>query len=143
MRTLRARERLPKRRPSNTVYDGKALIPTLEEIADLAQKHGVGIYAEIKHPAYSASIGLPLEKPMLEIFKRHGWDDAKDPVFIQSFEPGSLKALRPATRLRLIQLVGAPRTPPVRSSSTARPPTTICSPRRGCGRSPGTPTASA
>ncbi|MDP9846840.1 glycerophosphodiester phosphodiesterase family protein [Streptosporangium lutulentum] len=111
LRTLRARERLPKRRPSNTVYDGKALIPTLEEIADLAQKHGVGIYAEIKHPAYSASIGLPLEKPMLEIFKRHGWDDAKDPVFIQSFEPGSLKALRPATRLRLIQLVGAPRTP--------------------------------
>jgi glycerophosphoryl diester phosphodiesterase len=111
LRTLRAKERLPKRRPDNAAYDGKALIPTLEEIATLAQKRGVGIYAEIKHPAYSASIGLPLEGPMLETFKRHGWDDATDPVFIQSFEAGSLKALRSATRLRLIQLVGAPRTP--------------------------------
>ncbi|SNT61388.1 glycerophosphoryl diester phosphodiesterase [Streptosporangium subroseum] len=111
LRTLRARERLPKRRPGNVAYDGKALIPTLEEIAQLAQKRGVGLYAEIKHPGYSASIGLPLEEPMLRTFKRYGWDDAKDPVFIQSFEADRLKMLRPFTRLRLIQLVGAPRTP--------------------------------
>ncbi|AWS40504.1 glycerophosphodiester phosphodiesterase family protein [Streptosporangium sp. 'caverna'] len=111
LRTLRARERLPKRRPGNVAYDGKALIPTLDEIAKLAQKRDVGLYAEIKHPGYSASIGLPLEAPMLKTFKQYGWDDAKDPVFIQSFEADRLKALRPFTRLRLIQLVGAPRTP--------------------------------
>ncbi|SFI16300.1 glycerophosphoryl diester phosphodiesterase [Streptosporangium canum] len=107
LRTLRARERFPRRRPASAAYDGKAQIPTLEEIVQLAQKHGVGIYPEIKYPSYFASIGLPIEGPLLETLRRYGWDDACDPVFIQSFETGNLKQLRSATRLRLIQLIGA------------------------------------
>ncbi|GAA2865505.1 glycerophosphodiester phosphodiesterase [Streptosporangium fragile] len=107
LRTLRAKERYPKRRRGNTAYDGVALIPTLDEIVRLAQRHGVGVYAETKAPSHFASIGLPLEEPLLETFRRHGWDDAQDPVFIQSFETGILKRLRPVTRLRLIQLIGA------------------------------------
>ncbi|MGV9770679.1 glycerophosphodiester phosphodiesterase [Streptosporangium sp. NPDC003464] len=107
LRTLRARERFPKRRPGNAAYDGQAQIPTLEEIVKLAQKHGVGIYPEIKYPTYFASIGLPIEEPLLEVLRRYGWDEACDPVFIQSFETSNLKRLRALTRLRLIQLIGS------------------------------------
>ncbi|GAA2995319.1 glycerophosphodiester phosphodiesterase family protein [Streptosporangium longisporum] len=107
LRTLRARERYARQRQDNTAYDGKARIPTLDEIVLLAQKHGVGVYAETKFPTYFASIGLPLEKPLLETFKRYGWEDENDPVFIQSFEPGNLGRLRPLTRIRLIQFVAA------------------------------------
>ncbi|MFJ2030455.1 glycerophosphodiester phosphodiesterase family protein [Streptosporangium sp. NPDC087985] len=107
LRTLRTRERFPRRRPGNTVYDGRARIPTLEEIVELAQKYGVGVYPEIKYPSYFASIGLPIEGPLLETLRRHGWDDECAPVFIQSFETSSLKQLRSVTRLRLIQLIGA------------------------------------
>ncbi len=107
LRTLRARERFPKERRDNTAYDGTERIPTLDEVVQLAQKHGVGVYAETKFPSYFASIGLPLEEPLLETFARYGWDDERDPAFIQSFETGNLKRLRPLTRLRLIQFVGA------------------------------------
>ncbi|GAA3422817.1 hypothetical protein GCM10018952_77650 [Streptosporangium vulgare] len=107
LRTLRARERFPKERRENTAYDGTERIPTLDEVVQLAQEHGVGVYAETKFPTYFASIGLPLEEPLLETFARYGWDDERDPAFIQSFETGNLKRLRPLTRLRLIQFVGA------------------------------------
>ncbi|MER5647247.1 glycerophosphodiester phosphodiesterase family protein [Streptosporangium sp. NPDC002524] len=107
LRTLRARERFPKERRDNTAYDGTERIPTLDEVVQLAQRHGVGVYAETKFPTYFASIGLPLEEPLLETFARYGWDDEQDPAFIQSFETGNLKRLRPLTRLRLIQFVGA------------------------------------
>ncbi|MGC5016208.1 glycerophosphodiester phosphodiesterase family protein [Streptosporangium sp. DT93] len=107
LRTLRARERFARERRDNTAYDGRARVPTLDEIVRLAQKHGVGVYAETKFPTYFASIGLPLEAPMLETFTRHGWDGEDDPVFIQSFETGNLRRLRPLTRIRLVQFVAA------------------------------------
>ncbi|GHE30985.1 glycerophosphoryl diester phosphodiesterase [Streptosporangium violaceochromogenes] len=107
LRTLRARERFPKRRPHSKVYDGQASIPTLEEIVRLARRHGVGLYPEIKYSTYFASIGLPIEGPLLATLARHGWKDRDDPVFIQSFETWNLRELRPVTRLRLTQLIGA------------------------------------
>ncbi|MBX6381553.1 MAG: glycerophosphodiester phosphodiesterase [Microbispora sp.] len=111
LRTLRAVERIPALRPGNAAFDGLARIPTFEEVVELARRHGVGVYPETKHPTYFASIGLPLEKPLLEVLARHGWRDRDDPVFIQSFEPANLRELRGVTRLPLIQLVagsGAP-----------------------------------
>lgn len=107
LRTLRARERFPRERRENTAYDGMERIPTLDEVVQLARKHGVGVYAETKFPTYFASIGLPLEGPLLETFARYGWDDERDPAFIQSFETGNLRRLRSLTRVRLIQFVGA------------------------------------
>ncbi|MEV8633868.1 glycerophosphodiester phosphodiesterase [Streptosporangium sp. NPDC051023] len=107
LRTLWARERFTALRPGNTAYDGRARIPTLDEVVELAQRNGVGVYAETKHPSYFASIGLPLEGPLAESLRRHGWDHACAPVFVQSFETGNLRELRSATRVRLIQLIGA------------------------------------
>ncbi len=111
LRTLRARERLPQLRPANTGFDGQFLIPTFEEILELARSESartgrtIGVYPETKHPSYFASIGLSHAGPLLYLLDRFGYDSADDPVFIQSFEVANLIALDRQTDLRLIQLV--------------------------------------
>ncbi|MEV8636378.1 glycerophosphodiester phosphodiesterase [Streptosporangium sp. NPDC051023] len=107
LKTLKAEERIPDLRPENTVFNGLAQIPTFEEVVQLAQRHGVGVYPETKHPSYFDSIGLSLEEPLLEVLGRYGWRGRRDPVFIQSFETANLRELRKKTRLPLIQLVNA------------------------------------
>jgi glycerophosphoryl diester phosphodiesterase len=113
LRTLRARERLPELRAANTRFNGLYQIPTFEEILQLvrakeAEAHRrIGLYPETKHPTYFATIGLPHQAALLGLLSKYGYDTQDDPVFIQSFEVGNLKALRAATRLRLIQLVDA------------------------------------
>ncbi|WP_239108460.1 glycerophosphodiester phosphodiesterase [Microbispora siamensis] len=111
LRTLRAVERIPDLRPGNTAFDGLAPIPTFDEVVELATRHGVGVYPETKHPTYFASIGLPLEEPLLDVLGRHGRRDRDDRVFIQSFEAANLRELRGKTRLPLIQLVSGSGTP--------------------------------
>jgi glycerophosphoryl diester phosphodiesterase len=111
LRTLRARERIPRLRPANTAWDDRFPIPTLEEIIELARSESrrtgrvIGIYPETKHPTYFRSIGLPLEEPLVETLHRHGWRDATAPVYIQSFEVANLRKLRRMTDLRLVQLL--------------------------------------
>ena len=104
LKTLRAVERIPALRPANTAFDGRFEIPTLQEVIDLAKEAGVGIYPETKHPTYFASIGLPLEEPLLAALRDAGWDDAAAPVFIQSFEVSNLQELSRRTSVRLVQL---------------------------------------
>ena len=110
LRTLRARERLPFR---SKAHDGQSLIPTFDEVIALAQRMAretgrtIGIYPETKHPSYFRGIGLPLEPPLLEALRRHGWAREDAPVFIQSFEVGNLRLLNRETDVRLIQLIEA------------------------------------
>ena len=109
LKTLRAKERLPKLR--STDYDGKYEIPTFAEILDLlvevnkGRAKPVGVYPETKHPSYFISIGLPHEAPLLAILEKYGYRGRKAPVFIQSFEVANLKALRAKSDLPLIQLM--------------------------------------
>ncbi|CAA9232552.1 MAG: Glycerophosphoryl diester phosphodiesterase [uncultured Acidimicrobiales bacterium] len=105
LRTLRAVERLPQLRPANTAFDGLFQVPTLAEIVDLAQRRGVGIYPETKHPTYFAGIGLPLEEPLVATLEASGLRHRTSPVFIQSFEPSSLRKLAEMTDVRLVQLL--------------------------------------
>jgi glycerophosphoryl diester phosphodiesterase len=113
LKTLRAKERLPQLRKANMAYDGQFEVPTFEEILELAKAESaktgrpIGIYPETKHPSYFASIGLPHEAPLLALLMRYGYTEKSAPVFIQSFEVGNLEALRPKTKLRLIQLMDA------------------------------------
>src|SRR4051794_35680611 len=58
LRTLRATERLPGLRPANTAFDGRFEIPTFQEVIELAERAGVGIYPETKHPTYFDAAGL-------------------------------------------------------------------------------------
>ena len=112
LKTLRARERLPQIRPANTAWDGRFEVPTLAEILALARAssrpgHTVGVYVETKHPSYFASIGLPLERRLVDQLAAAGYRSRADAAIIQSFEVGNLKALRQLTELRLIQLIDA------------------------------------
>ncbi|HEY7605502.1 MAG TPA: glycerophosphodiester phosphodiesterase [Actinomycetota bacterium] len=111
LRTLRAVERLPDVRPTNTAFNGLYQIPTFQEVIDLAKRAGVGIYPETKHPTYFDSIGLSLEEPLLATLRANGLDNRRAKVFIQSFETANLKELHAETKVPLVQLideVGAP-----------------------------------
>ena len=115
LKTLRARERLPRLRCTD--YDGRFEIPTFEEILTLlgevnkgrkgAGEKPVGVYPETKHPSYFESIGLPHEAPLLRMLDRFGYRGRTAPVFIQSFEVGNLMDLRAKSDLPLIQLMDA------------------------------------
>ena len=111
LRTLRAKERIPGVRPQNALFDGRYPIPTFEEVVALARRRTtcdgrpVGIYPEIKRPSYFRSIGLPLEKRVVDVLHRNGFLGGDDPAIVQSFEVGSLQQLARLTRLRLAQLV--------------------------------------
>ncbi|OYX52271.1 MAG: glycerophosphodiester phosphodiesterase [Sphingomonas sp. 32-66-10] len=113
LKTLRAKERLPLLRRGNAKFDGQFEVPTLREIIALAKAatantgRTIGIYPETKHPSYFASIGLPMEALLVAELKAAGWDRADAPVFIQSFEVNSLKALKQLTQVPLIQLMAA------------------------------------
>ena len=118
LKTLRAKERLPQLRKDNMAFDGQFEIPTFEEILTLAKTHNVGVYPETKHPSYFASIGLPHEAPLLAMLTTFGHVTKDAPIFIQSFEVENLKALRPKTKLRLIQLMDETGSPADRSDMT-------------------------
>ena len=118
LKTLRAKERLPQLRKDNMAFDRQFEIPTFEEILTLAKAHNVGVYPETKHPSYFASIGLPHEAPLLALLTRFGHVTKDAPIFIQSFEVKNLKALRPKTKLRLIQLMEEKGSPADRSDLT-------------------------
>jgi glycerophosphoryl diester phosphodiesterase len=122
LRTLRARERIPRLRPANTRFDGMFAIPTLQEIVNLVRgtnlrfrlmarqtgrrtPRSVGLYLETKHPSYFRSIGLALEPPLIALLHGSGFRARHAPVFIQSFETANLRTLRAMTALRLVQLV--------------------------------------
>ncbi|WBB96420.1 MULTISPECIES: glycerophosphodiester phosphodiesterase [unclassified Solwaraspora] len=112
LRTLRAVERLPQVRPTNTAFDGEFTVPTLQEVIDLARSEGrrlgrtIGIYPETKHPTYFQSIGLPLEEPLVDTLRRNKLTRRTDAVFIQSFETANLRKLSRMTNVRLVQLLG-------------------------------------
>ncbi len=111
LKTLRARERLPRLRPGNTAFDGRFQVPTLEEVIALAARRSresgrtVGIYPELKHPTYFRAAGLPMEEALVAVLDRHGLKGRQAPVFIQCFEVGPLERLNRLTELRLVQLM--------------------------------------
>jgi glycerophosphoryl diester phosphodiesterase len=105
LKTLRAKERIPALRPTNAAFDGLYEVPTLQEVIDLAQEHGVGIYPETKHPTYFDGIGRSLEEPLVATLSRNGYTKRSSPVFIQSFEVSNLKELNGMTKVPLVQLI--------------------------------------
>ncbi|WP_130013640.1 glycerophosphodiester phosphodiesterase family protein [Serinicoccus sediminis] len=118
LRTLRARERLPRLR--GTDRDGEWPVPTFPEIialrAELSEELGreLGLYVELKHPTHFAAAGLPLEERMLADLEAAGLTGPEAPVWVQCFEPGSLRRLREelGCRLRQVLLATAPQDVP-------------------------------
>lgn len=113
LKTLRAIERIPTIRPGNARLDGTFEIPTLQEIINLvksleiSQRRSIGLYIETKHPTHFQQLGLALERPLLKVLRKNGYDTPKAPVYIQSFEVDNLKFLSTQTKIPLIQLLEA------------------------------------
>jgi glycerophosphoryl diester phosphodiesterase len=111
VKQLAAQERLPKRFPENK---SRFEVPTFEEVIELVQGlnattgRDVGIYPELKDPGFHAKEGQPMEKAFLEILAQYGYTGPDAKCFVQSFSPGTLKALRSEhkTTLPLILLMG-------------------------------------
>ena len=89
-------------------------IPTLNNMINLvkglSKSSGriMGLYIEIKAPEFHKKHNKDPASTLLKMLKHHGFKEATDPVFIQSFDSKTLKKLRyqHKTRLRLIQLIG-------------------------------------
>lgn len=128
LKTLRAKERIPLNRPSNTYYNGRFDIPTFQEVIELAQTQSrmlgrvIGIYPETKHPTYFQSIGLPMEHRLVSQLERNGYKGKNAPVFIQSFEVANLKTLRSLTKIRLVQLIDNPNNRPAANGTPRNKP---------------------
>ncbi|MGC5583519.1 glycerophosphodiester phosphodiesterase family protein [Ornithinimicrobium sp. W1665] len=106
LRTLRAVERLPHLRPGSAAHDRQEQVPTLEEVLQLRERlcaeldRDIGVYPETKHPSHFAGLGLPLEEPLVDLLTRYGLNRTDAPVFVQSFELGSLVRMRTGLGLR-------------------------------------------
>ena len=95
-------------------FNGLYKVVTFQEIIDLVKLRStqlgraIAVYPETKNPTYHRSLGLPLEDKLIALIKAAGWNSKTSPVFVQSFEPGSLKEMRgKGLNTRLVQLIDA------------------------------------
>ena len=109
IKTLGAMITDPERPQQN---NGKFRIATLQEIIDLVKKQStklgrtIIIYPETKNPSYHRDLGLPLEDKLIDALDAAGWNSRSAPVFVQSFEPSSLKEMRSkGLKTCMVQLV--------------------------------------
>lgn len=101
IKSLQAHERLPSRFPkAKSTFE----IPTFEEMIELIQGLNastgnvdtsvVGIYPELKQPAWHRAQGQPMEKAFLALVKRYGYTGSDAPIFVQAFELEPLVHMR-------------------------------------------------
>jgi glycerophosphoryl diester phosphodiesterase len=120
IRALRVHERVvpetgEPRYPTRFPPDqGRFDVVTLPELIELVQGlnratgREVGIYPELKAPAFHAEHGQDIAAVVLATVDRYGYTERDDACIIQSFEPEPLVRLRHelGSRLRLVQLLG-------------------------------------
>jgi glycerophosphoryl diester phosphodiesterase len=91
LRTLTVRERIPSVRPASAAFDGTERILRLRDLAEIvdaaSERHGraLGMTVEIKHAAYFASAGLPLDELVATELTDAGWGSGR-PLVVESFE---------------------------------------------------------
>ena len=113
IRRLRATERYPDIRPDSAARNGEFAIATLAEVIALVHQHEaktgrrIGLYPEIKQPAYFAERGLDAVGTVLAVLEEHGYDSAEDRIFLQSFDAEALRAAAKQTDIPLVQLFGS------------------------------------
>jgi glycerophosphoryl diester phosphodiesterase len=111
LKTLHAQaRRLPGGKTSAIVPAGET-VPSLQEIIDIAHSQSVargrpvGLYLELKFPAYFASIGLAPEPALIAALRRNDLARRTSPVFVESFEAASLRTVHNAIEVPLILLL--------------------------------------
>jgi len=68
----------------------------------------VGIYPEIKRPAWHREEGVDITRHVLDALQRAGYTDSSDAVYLQCFDDAELQRIRHelGSRLKLVQLIG-------------------------------------
>jgi len=109
--TLRAVERLPQIRQPSATFDGTQPIMRFRDLLDLldetAERTGreLQLVAEVKHPTYFASLGLPLDELVAAELAR--WN-RPERLILESFEQTVLMQLRDrGVRGRAVYLIEA------------------------------------
>ena len=97
-----------------TAENGKFPVLSMQEIIDLAKAKSaekgrtIAVYPETKNPTWHRDLGLPLEDKLIALINAAGWNSKTAPIFVQSFEPGSLKEMRAkGLNTRMVQLIDA------------------------------------
>ena len=119
IRALRAFERMnadgspvyPGRYPPNSGDFGfNTLAEELELIAALNAEFDrrVGVYPEIKRPAWHREQGIDIAPELLRTLRDFGYDSVDDPVYVQCFDDAEIRRLKHELDcpFRLIQLIG-------------------------------------
>lgn len=119
IRTLRVHERTDP--TGEKVYPGRyedrgetfrvhTLAEELGFIAELVDGGGrpVGIYPEIKSPAWHRAEGVDITPEFLRVLAEAGYSKHEDSCYVQCFDPRELLRMRQefGTRLKLVQLLG-------------------------------------
>jgi glycerophosphoryl diester phosphodiesterase len=89
-------------------------VPTLAEEIELIQglnattKRDVGIYVEIKKPAWHREQSKDISKMVLNALTQHGYKTKADNVYLQCFDPKETRRIREELKsgLKLVQLIG-------------------------------------
>lgn len=119
IRTLRVHDRrgddgtpvYPTRPPAeDAVFRVLTLSEELQWVRRLAEDGGrpVGIYPEIKRPAWHRQDGVDMTPRFLEILEGFGYRDHQDAVYVQCFDAAELRRIRHqlGSQLKLVQLIG-------------------------------------
>lgn len=117
LKTLRAKERIPKLRSSSASFDGTAGILRLRDLLDIidgaagSTARPLGLVVEIKHATYFEQAGLPLDELLASELAGTRWADG-DGLIVEAFEHTVLRKLAagglPASYIYLIEKKGKP-----------------------------------
>jgi glycerophosphoryl diester phosphodiesterase len=97
-------------KPSDEALRVQTFAEELDFIARLQSDEGrsVGIYPEIKRPAWHRQEGVQITPLFLDVLRNFGYDSHSDPVYVQCFDDAELVRIREDHKceLKLIQLIG-------------------------------------
>lgn len=70
----------------------------------------VGLYPEIKSPAWHLAQGIDISEIVLTILRKYGLDDPNQPIYVQCFDFDEIKRLRQklGAKVKLVQLIADP-----------------------------------
>lgn len=111
LRTLRARERWPRRRPGSARFDDQLGLVTLDELLEMRtqesarQGRSLGVHVEVKHGDFYADRGTPLDEPLLDLLRAHRLTSALSPLSVMSFDHDLLRRVRRQVDVELVALV--------------------------------------
>jgi glycerophosphoryl diester phosphodiesterase len=100
-------DRFPGRSGNFRIHTLAAEIELVQGL-NASSNRRIGIYPEIKRPAWHREEGVDVATLMLEVLERYGYRNRDDPVYVQCFDADEIVRLRRklGTDLRLIQLIG-------------------------------------